>query len=81
MLTDQLVLQHPLTCILIGCAQNGMTVWVKKEWRTLEQPSLSLSATHYLHLCTVAANVYLKIINSVPLIKLSDGIPSDIDYN
>ena len=72
------VLQHPFTCIVVGCTQSGKTVWVKS---LLENAQKTISPTPQRIIWCYGQwqPSYFDMMRTMPGIEFNQGIPEDID--
>jgi hypothetical protein len=72
------VMQHPFTCIVVGCTQSGKTVWVKSLLENA-QKTISPAPQRIIWCYGQWQQSYFDMLKTVPKIEFNKGIPDDID--
>ncbi len=72
------VLQHPFTCIVLGCTQSGKTVWVKTLIENA-QKTISPSPQRIIWCYGQWQPSYFGMMRTMLGIEFNEGIPEDID--
>jgi hypothetical protein len=74
----ELVMQHPLTCIVAGCTQSGKTVWVKSLLENA-QTTISPAPQRIIWCYGQWQPSYFDMMRLMPGIEFNEGIPDNID--
>ena len=72
------VMQHPFTCIIVGCTQSGKTVWVKTLLENA-QKIISLPPQRIIWCYGQWQPSYFDMFRTIPGIEFNEGIPEDIE--